>query len=283
MLLVAGGQLDPNIGILLRRVLERKLNFRDLLVGPQLQPRLSIDVRSGNLTLEGESIQPSGCFIRHDVFLQQKTGSAADSTAALNWYYAVRGWSTVHSDVQLFNRNSYLSENNKIENLCLALKCGLQIPDTIVTNDFSIVSSPGWIQKPVAGGSFTTTLDDFLNESSVNRSDFPRFLQRRMQRPELRVYRIGSTMVAFTITSPDLDYREAHRAVIELAEVPSNVASGLLVLTDKLGLDFAAADFMRDEAGDLRFLEVNSQPMFAAFDRVANGSISDAIIDFLTP
>jgi len=283
MLLVAGGQLDPNIGTLLRRVLERKLSFRDLLIGPQLQPRITIEIASGSLILEGERIEPSGCFIRHDVFLSQKTGSPADYTAALNWFYAVRRWSTANSNVRLFNRYSYLSENNKIENLRLALNCGLEIPDTTITNDFSKEDCADWIQKPVAGGDFTTRLDEFLSEQSTRRSDFPRFLQRRMQRPELRVYRVGAAMVGFTITSPDLDYRRAHRAAIELAQVPPNVAKALFMLSDKLGLDFAAADFMHDDTGNLRFLEINSQPMFAAFDRVASGAITDAIIDFLCP
>jgi hypothetical protein len=263
-------------------VLERKLVFKDLLIGPQLQPRITIDIASGSLIVEGERVEPSGCFIRHDVFLAQKTGSSADCTAALNWFYAIRGWSMANSNVRLFNRTSYLSENNKIENLRLALNCGLEIPDTVVTNDFSTEDSSGWIQKPVAGGSFTTTLDELLNEPSAKTTGFPRFLQRRMQRPELRVYRVGPSMVGFTIASPDLDYRQAHRAVIELTQVPPNIAKGLFVLTDKLGLDFAAADFMHDETGNLRFLEVNTQPMFAAFDRVANGAISDAIIDFLS-
>ena len=47
-------------------------------------------------------------------------------------------------------------------------------------------------------------------------------------------------------------------------------------------LDEAAADFMRDDAtGEWCFLEVNSQPMFAAFDDVCDGRLCDAMIDHL--
>jgi hypothetical protein len=51
---------------------------------------------------------------------------------------------------------------------------------------------------------------------------------------------------------------------------------------EHLGLDFGAADFKRcPETGDYRFLEVNSAPMFSAFDRVVSGALSGAIVDWL--
>lgn len=280
MLLVAGGQLDPNIGGLLRRILERKVSFRDLLVGSELIPRVTIDIRSRSLVLAGEGIRPSACFIRHDVFLHQKSGLNTDHTSALNWFYAIRGWALGNPSVRIFNRHSYLSENNKIENLCFAVKCGLSIPDTIVTNEFALDRKADWIQKPVAGGSLTTTLKDFLEDDSESKI-YARFLQCRMKRPELRIYRIGSVLIGFDVSSPELDYRKTNEATIQLTEVPANIATRLLEFADLLGLDFAAADFMRDENGDLHFLEINSQPMFAAFDRVANGKLADAIIDHL--
>jgi hypothetical protein len=63
----------------------------------------------------------------------------------------------------------------------------------------------------------------------------------------------------------------------------SEVSERLIGLCDMLGLDFAAADFMRHpETGAPVFLEVNSQPMFAAFDKIEDGRMSDAIIDTLS-
>ena len=58
----------------------------------------------------------------------------------------------------------------------------------------------------------------------------------------------------------------------------------MMDLCDRLGLDFAAADFMRGPRGKgLHFLEVNSQPMFTAFDQACGGKLCDAIIDHLAP
>jgi hypothetical protein len=283
MLLVAGGQLDPNIGALLRRMLERGTAFCDLLVGPDSRPRLTIDLASGRLVLDGEATAPTGCFIRHDVFLHQKTGRPADHAAALNWFYAIRGWSLSRPTLKLLNRHSYLSENNKLENLLLAARVGLSVPETVVTNDFGDgrQDADGWIQKPVAGGDYTTTLGDFLTKHDPEVLGYPRFVQRRMARPELRIYRVGPRLFGFHLHSSEIDYRTTHEVAIEPAEVPAETGRSLLALCDLLGLDFAAADFMRDATGRLRFLEVNTQPMFAAFDAVVQGRLCDAIIDVL--
>jgi hypothetical protein len=283
VILVAGGQLDVNIGTLLRRILERRLDFRDLLVGPDLIPRVTFSLDSNAIVLNGQEIEPTSCFVRHDVFLHQKTQRETDFAAALNWFYAIRGWSLSRPGVKLFNRHSYLSENNKIENLRLAMQVGLVAPETIVTNEFKTAPADGecWIQKPIAGGEYTTLLSEFTAEGNGTRTSFPRFVQRRLHRPELRVYRIGETLLGFHLRSDDLDYRKNQRVEIEPLPVPEELIRPLFRLCDTLGLDFGAADFMKDDSGIYRFLELNSQPMFAAFDRASEGKLCDAIIDYL--
>ena len=125
MLLVAGGQLDQNIGRLLRRILERKIPFFDVLLGPELVPQIIINLDDESLAVNGKILKPAGCFIRHDVFLQEELKSAEAASAALNWYYAVRGWALSQEKVRAFNRRSYMSENCKIQNLVCARKLGL--------------------------------------------------------------------------------------------------------------------------------------------------------------
>jgi hypothetical protein len=281
MLLIAGGQLDPNVGRLLRRILERGVPFRDLLVGPELTPRIVIDVDSGSLELNGEPIAASGCFVRHDVFQQQQTRDLSAHAAALNWFYSIRGWVLAQPALRCFNRHSYLSENNKLENLCLARAAGLATPRTVVTNMFEGRSGE-LVQKPVAGGDYTTTLAELTSTTPLDPRPYPRFLQPRLHRPELRVYRIGDALLGYALESDEIDYRTTHRARISAAPVPPAIASGLITLCDRLGLDLAAADFMIDpDSRELLFLEVNTQPMFAAFDEVSQGRLCDAIIDHL--
>lgn len=284
MLLVAGGQLDPNIGALLRRILEREIPFVDVIVGPDSLPRIDFDLANGDLHLDGNKIAASACFVRHNVFYQpQRHG---DSEADLNWYQTIRGWALSNPDVKMFNQHSIGAESNKIYNLFLAKQCGLTIPRTFITNHLERPSrdflGPA-IAKPVAGGQLTRTLEDaVVSEDGDNKFKHPQFVQRKLLRPEVRVYMVESTPIAFTIDSPDLDYRENNNVAIAMTSIPELVTQCLSLLASKLNLNWSATDFMRDpDSGELIFLEINSQPMFARFDMVANGLISDLIIDAL--
>lgn len=286
MILVAGGQYDFNIGTLLRRMLARGVKFTDVLIGPQLVPTITLDLARDELRLNGVTISPTACFMRHDVFLQQHSKSRHAATAAHNWYNTIKGWELAHDEVKGFNKASFARENTKLQNLYLAKRHGLAIPATIVTNEFERAGrtlAGSLIQKPVSGGEYTTTLRTFRKDLEAKDpvARYPRFVQVKLARPEMRVYRIGDAFLAFLLHCRDVDYRERNRVQLVPAEVPAAIQSGLSALTDDLGLDFAAADFMRDKAGEYRFLEVNTQPMFAAFDAVVGGRLCDAIIDHL--
>ncbi|WEF25821.1 hypothetical protein [Paracoccus sp. S3-43] len=277
MILVAGGQGDPSMAVLVDRMARRGTGHLNLLLGSDRDFDLRIDLQSNSLSIDGRVIRPGGCFIRHDVFLYDTPDPAAAHSRALNWYQAIRGWCAAQPGIRLFNRQSIMRENNKIENLLAARQIGLAVPHTLVTNDFSdLRHDDSLIQKPVAGGEYTALLRDLPADSRC-----PRFVQPRLNRPEMRVYRIGDAVMGFRLTSPDLDYRLAQTATLTTAPVPADLADLLVQLCDRLNLDFAAADFMTGDSGEPLFLELNSQPMFAAFDRTAEGRLSDAIIDYL--
>jgi hypothetical protein len=288
MILVAGGQLDFNIGALLQRMLRRRVKFVSVLVGPKLIPRLTIDLAKDRLLLNDKPIRPSASFMRHDVFLAQAVQTAEANAAVLNWFVAIKGWELAHDDVRGFNKKSLASEGNKLRNLYVAARHGLQAPHTILTNEFEAarkVMRGALIQKPAAGGEHTTEFDAFMKalppRNAVGR--YPRFIQRQMLRPELRVYRVGDAIMGFALSSPDIDYRSRQNVRLKPARVPRVLEQKLHAFCEDLGLDFAAADFMRDPGtGDFRFLEVNSQPMFAAFNQVSDGRLCDAMIDHLT-
>lgn len=286
MLLVAGGQLDPNIGRLLRRLLHRRVPFHDLLIGPELCPTISFEIESDGLYINDHLLKPSAGFVRHDVFLQQEANDAFASATALNWYHAVRGWLLMSDQVRSFNRNSEGSEHNKIRNLSAAIRTGFSIPVTRITNQFDGLASgdSDFIQKPVAGGELTTTVAAFTEKRRALPAlgRYPRFIQERLIRPELRIYRIGDAVLGFHLSSEDVDYREHQRVALKTADVSSELAEKFVALCDQIGLQFAAGDFMKDPVnGDYRFLEINSQPMFAAFDIASDGKLCDAIIDYL--
>ncbi|WP_069384437.1 ATP-grasp domain-containing protein [Halomonas caseinilytica] len=281
MILVAGGQFDVNLRALHERLSYRDIPFCSLLVGPNQTPNLRIDIQGNRLEVNDSEISPTACFIRHDVFLHQASDRKRAQTSALNWFQAVRGWAVSQPSVRVFNRHSYLCENNKVQNLLLAQAHGLPIPDTVVVNDLSNLdaSAEAMVHKPVAGGEYTGLVSELRQSPAL---DYPRFIQPRLQRPEMRIYRIGPALMAFWLYSSELDYRRTQDVEIVHTAVPHTIGNDLIRLLDHLELDFAAADFMADEEGTLHFLEVNTQPMFAAFDRATHGKLCDAIIDGLS-
>lgn len=279
MFLIAGGQFDTNITALVERLNARGIAHHALLIGPGDEPRLRIDLDQQTFQVDGQTITPSACFIRQDVFLYETPDIGRARVRAQNWYSAIRGWTEACPEIRLFNRSSTLRENNKIFNLVAARQSGLRVPPTVVTNDLTAFASDSdrLIEKPVAGGEYTALLCDKLTSGSAG----PRFVQPRLMRPEYRIYRVGPTLMAFELRSDELDYRRTQRVTLTPVPVPNGIAQPLIRLCDRLDLDFAAADFMLDDEGRLNFLEVNTQPMFAAFDRAADGGLCDAIIDAL--
>jgi hypothetical protein len=176
-------------------------------------------------------------------------------------------------------RESHAQESNKVRNLLLARSLGLQVPVTRLSNVDLAEGGEAYIQKPAAGGELTR----LLSEGTGEQAGAPRFIQPRLRRPETRIFRVGGQALAFEIESAALDYRGATDVTIRHVRAEPSVTTPLFALCDALGLDFAAADFMRGPEGEPVFLEVNTQPMFAAFDRTVDGALCDAILDHLLP
>jgi glutathione synthase/RimK-type ligase-like ATP-grasp enzyme len=84
------------------------------------------------------------------------------------------------------------------------------------------------------------------------------------------------------VISDELDYRSTQKTRVEPIPVPAGLAQGLGHLTDALGMDFGAADFKTcAETGRLLFLEINTSPMFAAFNAAGRGAVTGAMADYL--
>lgn len=111
----------------------------------------------------------------------------------------------------------------------------------------------------------------------------PAIVQQRLVPPEVRIYVVGDRYFAFNVISPELDYRATQNCRVESIPVPSELTEGFGALLALLGLDFAAADFKTcPETGQLLFLEVNTGPMFAVFDRATNGELCHTMVHMLT-
>lgn len=288
MILVAGGDLDPNLQTLAATLAERGETVFFLKTGADLHPSVNWDLDSDRLVVDGEEIRPRAAFLRHDVFTHLADRRPESSFRALAWYTTVMGWVASHADVRVPNRTALHQSTNKPHALWLARESGLAIPETRVTNHIgTLPPDRPRIVKPVNGGGYCERLADVL-ERTETRGDrvaaAPAIVQPELVQPEVRVYGIGGAFLPFSMSSEDLDYRVRQSArVALLPEVPEGLAPGLGRLMDRMGLDFAAADFKTcPETGRLLFLEINTGPMFAAFDRVSDRAVTRALADLLS-
>lgn len=287
MILVAGGDADPNLARLLRCLAGRGMDHLALLVGASAAPRLAWDLARDRLWIGGVEARPTALFLRHDVFTHLADRRPEVHRRATRWYQTLMSWALAHEGVAFLNRDHGARHASKPYALHLARQAGLAIPETLVTNDPRDLS-PGdegaWVVKPVNGGEYTRPLLDARTDEVWRRrcAEAPSLVQRRLLGPELRIYRVGGRWFGFELRSDALDYRGDPAVAVAAVPAPGALTAPLGRLMDRLGLDFGAADFKTcPETGHPLFLEVNSAPMFAAFDRVAAGALSDAILDWL--
>lgn len=289
MILVAGGDADPNIAHIATRLAERNMPAAVLRVGASGAPRLVWHMDDDRLEIAGDVMTPTAVFLRYDVFTYLRDGQQDSRLTANRWYQTLLSWTMAHPDVAILNRRYGSRQAMKPYVLQLARRHGLAIPKTLVSNDLHRLADlpsghDGWIVKPVDGGEYTRVVSDAMADPAAYRRMWaaPSIIQQRLVGPELRIYRVGDRCFAFEITAQALDYRATRDVEIKPVEPPETITQSLVALMDVLGLDFGAADFKTcPETGEPLFLEVNSMPMFVAFDQAVSGALSDAILDRL--
>jgi hypothetical protein len=291
LILVAGGARDPNVAALLGALRARGRRVAAVLVGGGSDPAIAWDLDADRLIASGEELRPQAAFVRHDVFEHLGDGREEASFRAFAWHAALSGWVAAHAEVRCFNRAALGRLTNKPEALCLARQAGLAVPPTLVTNALGDPADHGrWrgrVVKPVSGGGYCRRLPEVLRTTELRGgvAAAPAIVQPELAPPEVRVFAIAGELLAFRVVSEALDYRIDRAARVErmpVGDLPEGVAGGLMRLSSNMGLDFAAADFKAcPETGRLLFLEINSGPMFAAFDRASEGAIAHAMDQFL--
>jgi hypothetical protein len=288
-ILVVGGELDANIDALARTLSAKGVRGRVVRVGPGEHPRVVWDLEADRLTVDDLEVRPTGVFLRHDVFAHHRDGRAETAYRASAWTATLEGWLRAHPEVRRANGRC-LATPSKPHVLLLARRAGLEIPATLVTNDMRLVQARAagreLVYKPVSGGDYCREIGVMLEAGWKSwPATAPETVQHRLVQPEVRVYAVAGRYWAFTMDSPDLDYREkqtARPAPFPLEELPAGLLEGMARVMEELGLDWGAADFKTDpETGRLLFLEINSQPMFSLFDRITGGELAGAIVDFL--
>ena len=289
MLLIVGGDADPQLRRMIQRAIARDLPVQTILHGEGGRLLVEWDLESGALVADGKAVQPTGAFVRQDVFRFLQTNKQLDRDDARSWKVMLDGWLWSHPDIRLFNRAFAMKDAvNKPLALVWAKEAGLAVPQTSLHSSVSVaeraLAAKPVVYKPVAGGDMCRELDsESLGRVSERYLPRPYIFQEKLVPPELRIFRVGERFFAFQIEADALDYRTVGSdAKVTEVEPPPHLLEGLRVLTDRLGLTYTAADFKaREGTGELVFLETNSNPMFAAFDVASEGRLVDAMLDWL--
>lgn len=286
-LLIACGSADPNLAPLAAAAARAGRSVLTIVHGAESEPAFSWDIETDRLLVDGREATARGAFLRYDVFTPPTEPRGLDRNGA--WYAAAMGWA-MSRGMKLLNGAMTQGANQKPYMLRLARECGLATAPTLVSNvESDLRAFPiGAVAKPVAGGGYVRPLDAALPDAGWKdgRSPMPAIVQERLAYPEYRIYLADARFQLFEIHSHLLDYRTAAPgSLVYLGEeLPwPGVAEALRKLAGAVGIDFCACDF-KTRPGDEApiFLELNSGPMFAAYDLAAGGRLADAIVTQLT-
>ena len=189
----------------------------------------------------------------------------------------------------LYNQGTFLvndptakhTADNKVYQLEAARLTGLNIPNTLFTNDsaeaqrFVAQAPEGTIYKSFKGHSWTNddfntvtyaslvTEDDFGSEADLEYC--PGIFQHfKPKAYELRVSIFGHTAIAAKISNQNpVDWRsEQHSMTLEPYTLPSKIETLLFQLMARLGIVMGMADLIVTEDGEYVFLEINEQGQF---------------------
>lgn len=222
------------------------------------------DLQTNVLTVDDEPVTDiDSIFLRASVFEEQ-------THLKYNNYYLMRNYVACNEDIKIFNRNHLRETPYKLYNLKIAMDVGLNIPYTEVSKKAK--QSNETILKPITGGRHT----EIGREAS-----YPVIIQQRIKHKNKRLYIINDKHFCFDLVTDKVDYRDDEESYVVVSNIPDDQLQKVKKVMKKVGLNFTAADFMIDEENKHWFLEVNTLPMFAAFDVVVNGTLAKTIRDEL--
>ena len=200
-----------------------------------------------------------------------------------------------------YPENIYKSEN-KLLQLKLAKKLGLNVPKTLVTNDPQAVTAffkdcnENVIIKPIHSGRIESGIETQLLFANKLKKEhlfdltqfdltpciFQEFIEKEM---DIRVTIVGDKVFsAFVDSQADpetkIDWRRK-KTRFKKFELPENLEAQCIELTKRLGLSFGAIDIVKSIHGDYFFLEINPNGQWAWIEIDTGLPISEEIISFL--
>ncbi len=278
-LLLVGGESDPNTQRLVDQAHLRGLDYFFWNTDDPSCCQIAWDFSTPVIDLGGDSIKPESTFLRYNVF-------DGDPTRNQHAVETIESFALAWPAIRMLNRKTSGNANNKSRNLTLARDLGFPIPNTTVLADLSpLATLPDPYQriiKPLSGGDHAAVVKDVNSDLDRLSVMAPQFLQEKLEGENLRVFSISGNLFAFHLETNQVDYRTDQHVRVHAMEVPESLIRCTHQLVDRIGFDYCALDFRCKKGFEHPiFLEINSFPMFVAFDDAAENRLADAILEFL--
>ncbi|PTY08561.1 glutathione synthase [Opitutaceae bacterium EW11] len=255
---------------------------------------------SGALEYEGRSYPAEafdGAYIRfmdHRMLpelAKEKPGSALRRHAD-NLHDALTRWLEI-APLRAVNRMSPMCSNSsKPYQAQLIRRCGLGIPDTLISSDPASIrafsSEHGRVIYKSTSG--VRSVVQTLGDADLARLERVRWCPTQFQQylpgTDIRVHVVGTEVFATAIESSATDYRYAQAQVGKPAELKpvelSDELSGTCVrLAAELGLAFAGIDLKITPEGETYCFEVNPCPGYSYYENNTGQRISLALARYL--
>lgn len=175
--------------------------------------------------------------------------------------------------------NYHKSATNKLINLNIAQKCGLDIPDTIISDDSETLKyfrdrQPA-ITKPISeamavyqgNGHYNILTSEVSKEDLVGENlKFPMLLQEKIDKEyEIRSFVLKKKIYSMAIFSQEneqtcIDYRNYDHSKMNRMipySLPKEIELRILLFMEQIGLDTGSIDLIRTKDNKYIFLEVN--------------------------
>ncbi len=195
--------------------------------------------------------------------------------------------------------------NCKLQQLKVAADVGLNIPETIISNDaakikdfirkqnltiYKTLYPMIWLEDNEMRLTYTKeiNIDDLPSDTMLQNT--PGIFQKKIQKAfELRVNCFGETIIAAKIHSQehpkgisDWRYIPPQELIIDEFNLPSEIALKCKEFMKKFGIVFGCFDFIVTPENEYYFLEINEQGQFLWIEDVnPNIKMLDVFCDFL--
>ena len=181
---------------------------------------------------------------------------------------------------------AYHLHQTKPVQLARVAALGIPVPATLLSNDPETVSAfaeqhPRAIFKPVQGGAHACPIASrhLTQENLRNLAVAPVTLQEEIAGTNVRVFVAGPRVLACTIETAELDYRDDPDPHIEPIVLPASVEAQCLQIAAALELKWTGIDFRRTADGRFVFLEANPSPMFLGFEQRTGLPLTESLAD----